>query len=239
MRRSRKLLFQFSFQLPVDQPFAFAHDENPGEGSNPRGAACLRDCAIQRVLRPQDEFAWVVDFAADGNSAPFRPLYRYHVVRLDHQGLSFEVLPYRRFQHFHAAVNVEARLLIESGADVPYVGTACPKTPWSQSDCEWLEARGAIVQYRASLEQDLAAFREFKPDLAIGTTPVVQAAKSARTPSLYFTNLISARPLMGSFGTAPSRTMAKPLSRSAGIASAGSPTFRRRPAFMGEFLAKY
>jgi len=93
-----------------------------------------------------------------------------------------------------------ARLLIESGADVPYVGSACPKTPWSAPDLEWLQARGVHVQYRASLEQDIAAVREFKPDLAIGTTPVVQAAKQAAIPSLYFTNLISARPLMGPMG---------------------------------------
>ena len=93
-----------------------------------------------------------------------------------------------------------ARLLCESGADVRYVGSACPKTPYSQADREWLEARGVHVQYRASLEQDLAAFKEFKPDLAIGTTPVVQKAKETSTPSLYFTNLISARPLMGPAG---------------------------------------
>ena len=36
--------------------------------------------------------------------------------------------------------------------------------------------------------------------LAVGTTPVVQAAKEACVPSLYFTNLISARPLMGVAG---------------------------------------
>ena len=93
-----------------------------------------------------------------------------------------------------------ARLLVESGADLRYVGTACPRTPWSDADRQWLEARGVHVQYRASLEQDLAAIREFEPDLAIGTTPVVQAAKQARTPALYFTNLISARPLMGPAG---------------------------------------
>ncbi|MGB0126366.1 MAG: chlorophyllide a reductase subunit Y, partial [Rhodocyclaceae bacterium] len=93
-----------------------------------------------------------------------------------------------------------ARLLIESGADVPYVGTACPRTQWSNTDREWLEAKGVHVQYRASLEQDLAAIREFKPDLAIGTTPVVQAAKEKTIPALYFTNLISARPLMGPAG---------------------------------------
>ena len=93
-----------------------------------------------------------------------------------------------------------ARLLIESGADVPYVGTACPRTRWSDPDRDWLEAHGARVQYRASLEQDIAAVEEFDPDLAIGTTPVVQHAKQKATPALYFTNLISARPLMGPAG---------------------------------------
>ena len=93
-----------------------------------------------------------------------------------------------------------ARLLIESGADVRYVGTACPKTAWNEVDREWLASKNVHVQFRASLEQDLAAMREFQPDLAIGTTPVVQAAKQATIPSLYFTNLISARPLMGPAG---------------------------------------
>ncbi len=93
-----------------------------------------------------------------------------------------------------------ARLLVESGADLRYVGSACPRTAWNDADRQWLEARGVHVQFRASLEQDIAAMREFKPDLAIGTTPVVQAAKQSRTPSLYFTNLISARPLMGPAG---------------------------------------
>jgi len=93
-----------------------------------------------------------------------------------------------------------ARLLVESGADVRYVGSACPKTAWSQADCEWLEARGVHVQFRASLEHDLQAMDMFEPDLAIGTTPVVQKAKERSIPSLYFTNLISARPLMGVAG---------------------------------------
>ena len=93
-----------------------------------------------------------------------------------------------------------ARLLIESGAEVPYVGTACPRTRWSDADREWLEARGVHVQYRASLEQDVAAMKDVRPDLAIGTTPVVQKAKESGTPGLYFTNLISARPLMGPAG---------------------------------------
>jgi len=95
---------------------------------------------------------------------------------------------------------IVARLLVESGADVRYVGTACPRTPWSDPDREWLESRGIRVNYRASLEQDLAAMREHGPDLVVGTTPVVQAAKEQSIPSLYFTNLISARPLMGAAG---------------------------------------
>jgi len=93
-----------------------------------------------------------------------------------------------------------ARLLVESGADLAYVGTACPRTRWSDPDREWLEAKGIRVQYRASLEQDIAAVEEFSPDLAIGTTPVVQKAKQMAIPALYFTNLISARPLMGPAG---------------------------------------
>ena len=95
---------------------------------------------------------------------------------------------------------IVARLLVESGADVRYVGTACPRTSWSQSDCDWLELNGVHVNYRASLQQDIAAMREFEPDLAIGTTPVVQHAKEHGVPGLYFTNLISARPLMGVAG---------------------------------------
>ena len=35
---------------------------------------------------------------------------------------------------------------------------------------------------------------------SIGTTPIVQKAKERSIPSLYFTNLISARPLMGAAG---------------------------------------
>lgn len=93
-----------------------------------------------------------------------------------------------------------ARLLLECGADVRYVGTACPKTEWSDPDREWLEQKGVRVNYRASLEEDLQAVQEFQPDLAIGTTPVVQKVKESGMPSMYFTNLISARPLMGAPG---------------------------------------
>jgi chlorophyllide a reductase subunit Y len=93
-----------------------------------------------------------------------------------------------------------ARVLVEAGAEVPYVGTALPKTEWSKGDAEWLEAHGCHVQFRASLEQDIEAFKATDPDLVAGTTPVVQAAKEAGVPALYFTNLISARPIFGPAG---------------------------------------
>jgi chlorophyllide a reductase subunit Y len=92
------------------------------------------------------------------------------------------------------------RLLVESGADLRYVGSACPRTRFSTEDREWLEAKGVEVRFRASLEQDLEAMAEYEPDLVVGTTPVVQKAKEAGIPALYFTNLISARPLMGPAG---------------------------------------
>ena len=95
-----------------------------------------------------------------------------------------------------------ARLLMEAGAEVPYVGTACPRTPWSEADRAWLVARGTHVQYRASLEQDVAAMLDVRPDLALGTTPLVQRAKELAIPAIYFTNMVSARPLFGAPGIA-------------------------------------
>jgi chlorophyllide a reductase subunit Y len=121
---------------------------------------------------------------------------------------------------------IVARLLIESGADIPYVGTACPQTPYSQDDRAWLESKGVTVNFRASLEDDLYALQTFKPDLAIGTTPVVQKAKEQTTPALYFTNLISARPLMGVAG-------AGSLAQVVNAAVGGKDRFKKMDAFFG------
>ncbi|EGO95722.1 nitrogenase component 1, partial [Acidiphilium sp. PM] len=95
-----------------------------------------------------------------------------------------------------------ARLLIEAGAEIPYVGTALPATPWSEADRAWLAQQGTHVQFRASLEQDCAALRDVRPDLAFGTTPLVQAAKEAGVPAVYFTNIVSSRPIFGASGAA-------------------------------------
>lgn len=119
-----------------------------------------------------------------------------------------------------------ARLLVESGAEVLGVGTACPRTEMTATDEAWLAARGVPVRFRSSLEQDIQDFQRHRPDLAIGTTPLVQAAKQAGVPSLYFTNLISARPLMGAAG-------AGALAQVIGAAMANQPRYAR----MTEFFA--
>ena len=41
---------------------------------------------------------------------------------------------------------------------------------------------------------------DVRPDLAIGTTPLVQKAKEMGIPALYYTNMVSARPLFGAAG---------------------------------------
>ena len=127
---------------------------------------------------------------------------------------------------------IVGRLLVESGADLRYVGTACARTQWSAPDRDWLEAKGVRVQYRATLEQDLAAMAEFKPDLVVGTTPVVQKAKEAAIPALYFTNLISARPLMGPAG-------AGSLAQVINSALASRPRFNAMDAFFRPTIDRY
>ncbi len=125
-----------------------------------------------------------------------------------------------------------ARLLVESGADLRYVGSACPKTAYNEADLQWLQAKGVRVQFRASLEHDLQAMMEFTPDLAIGTTPVVQKAKELTIPSLYFTNLISARPLMGPAG-------AGSLAQVVNTAIGNKARFDEMKAFFGDVGSGY
>jgi len=117
-----------------------------------------------------------------------------------------------------------ARLLMEAGAEIPYVGTACPRTEWSEADRAWLEQRGTHVQYRASLEQDIAAMMDVRPDLAVGTTPLVQKAKELGIPALYFTNMVSARPLFGAAGAGSLAAIVAAQTR-------GAPRFARMVSF--------
>jgi chlorophyllide a reductase subunit Y len=56
-----------------------------------------------------------------------------------------------------------ARLLIESGAECALCRHRLPQDALVRAGCEWLEARGVKVQFRASLEQDIAAMEAIRP----------------------------------------------------------------------------
>ena len=118
-----------------------------------------------------------------------------------------------------------ARLLVEAGAEVPYVGTACPRTEWSEADRAWLDARGVHVQYRASLEQDVAAMEEVQARPRHRHHAAGAEGKELGIPSLYFTNMVSARPLFGPAGAAlawPPSSPRRPRAASASAAWSAS-----------------
>jgi chlorophyllide a reductase subunit Y len=70
-----------------------------------------------------------------------------------------------------------ARLLIESRRQHALRRHRLPATAWSDATASGWRPAACRCNYRASLEQDIAAVERFAPDLAIGTTPVVQHAK--------------------------------------------------------------
>lgn len=96
-----------------------------------------------------------------------------------------------------------ARLLVEAGADVPFVSTAIGPDPLVLPDESWLRSRGTKeVIYRKSLEDDVAALDAYKPDLVLGTTPFCAIAKERGIPAMYFTNQLASRPFFLSGGMA-------------------------------------
>jgi chlorophyllide a reductase subunit Y len=93
-----------------------------------------------------------------------------------------------------------ARMLVEAGAEVPYVSTSIGQDPLVLPDELWLKAHGTKeVIYRKALEEDIAAIDRYNPDLVFGTTPLASAAKERGIPAMYFTNQLASRPffLMG------------------------------------------
>jgi len=93
-----------------------------------------------------------------------------------------------------------ARMLVEAGAEVPYVSTSIGQDPLVLPDELWLKAHGTKeVMYRTALEEDIAAIDRYTPDLVFGTTPLASAAKERGIPAMYFTNQLASRPffLMG------------------------------------------
>ncbi len=66
--------------------------------------------------------------------------------------------------------------------------------------------------------------RDVRPDLAVGTTPLVQKAKELGIPALYYTNMVSARPLFGAAG-------AGSLAAIVAAQTKGAPKFARMVSF--------
>jgi len=96
-----------------------------------------------------------------------------------------------------------ARMLVEAGAEVPYVSTSIGQDPLVLPDELWLRARGTQeVVYRKSLEDDVAALDKYPPDLVLGTTPFCSMAKARGIPAMYFTNQLASRPFFLSVGMA-------------------------------------
>ena len=96
-----------------------------------------------------------------------------------------------------------ARMLVEAGANVPFVSTSIGSDPLVLPDEMWLKARGTKeIVYRKSLEDDVAALDKYDPDLVLGTTPFCAIAKERGIPALYFTNQLASRPFFLSTGMA-------------------------------------
>lgn len=96
-----------------------------------------------------------------------------------------------------------ARLLVEAGAEVPYISTSIGQDPLVLPDEMWLRSRGTKeIVYRKSLEEDVAALDKYPPDLVLGTTPFCSIAKERGIPAMYFTNQLASRPFFLSTGMA-------------------------------------
>jgi chlorophyllide a reductase subunit Y len=105
-----------------------------------------------------------------------------------------------------------ARLLVEGGAHVPYVSTSIGPSMLTAADEAWLKARGTeAVVYRKAIEDDKAAMEHWTFDLVIGTTTLAAHAKELGIPSVYYTNMLSVRPLFLSGGMIASLSFVRDL----------------------------
>jgi len=96
-----------------------------------------------------------------------------------------------------------ARMLVEAGAEVPYVSTSIGADPLVLPDELWLKAHGTQeVIYRKTLEDDVRALDRYPPDLVLGTTPFASIAKERGIPAMYFTNQLASRPFFLTGGMA-------------------------------------
>jgi chlorophyllide a reductase subunit Y len=105
-----------------------------------------------------------------------------------------------------------ARLLVEAGAHVPYVSTSIGQSMLTAADEAWLKAHGTeTIIYRKAIEDDQAAMAHWRFDLVIGTTTLAAYAKEQGIPSVYYTNMLSVRPLFLAGGMIASISFVKEL----------------------------
>ncbi|MBX0329198.1 chlorophyllide a reductase subunit Y [Oscillochloris sp. ZM17-4] len=105
-----------------------------------------------------------------------------------------------------------ARLLIEGGAHVPYVSTSIGQSMLTAADEAWLKSHGCeAVVYRKAIEDDKAAMEHWTFDLVIGTTTLAAHAKELGIPSVYYTNMLSVRPLFLAGGMIASLSFVREL----------------------------
>ncbi|MFV9504956.1 MAG: chlorophyllide a reductase subunit Y [Oscillochloridaceae bacterium umkhey_bin13] len=105
-----------------------------------------------------------------------------------------------------------ARLLVEGGAHVPYISTSIGPSMLTAADEAWLKARGTeAIIYRKAIEDDKAAMEHWTFDLVIGTTTLAAHAKELGIPSVYYTNMLSVRPLFLAGGMIASLSFVREL----------------------------
>lgn len=105
-----------------------------------------------------------------------------------------------------------ARLLIEGGAEVPYVSTSIGPSMLTAADEAWLRAHGTeTIVYRKAIEDDQQAMDHWDFDLVIGTTTLAAYAKERGLPSVYYTNILSVRPLFLADGMIASLSFTRDL----------------------------
>jgi len=96
-----------------------------------------------------------------------------------------------------------ARLMVEAGATVTYVSTSVRGSQGTKEDAEWLAERGVPVLFRKRHEDDLEELERNPPDLCIGSSNLEAVAKRVGIPAVYYTNIVSARPILLSSGVRP------------------------------------
>lgn len=99
-----------------------------------------------------------------------------------------------------------ARLLVECGAEVPFVATSLPRMPWPSVDTAWLEVRGTRVAFNIGPRIARGLVDEFMPNLVVGPTTVCARARVLGIPSLN-TAVLANCPMMGPTGAGPLSSM--------------------------------